>query len=110
MIPMKPIPLTLLVISLTASTNLLAVDTNAVIGGAVGGGAGAAIGSEVGGKEGAIIGSAIGAAVGTAVTASDEEKSSHSTREVIYVEPAPAYRHVPPGHAKHWHKHKHKYR
>jgi hypothetical protein len=41
-----------------------AVDSNAVLGGAVGGAVGAAIGSAVGGREGAIIGAGVGGAVG----------------------------------------------
>lgn len=107
---MKRIRLTLLVLMLTPSAHSLAVDSNAVIGGAIGGGAGAAVGSEVAGKEGAIIGSAIGAAVGTAVIASDDEKTPAPAKRIDYVEPAPTYQHIPPGHAKHWSKHKHKYR
>jgi hypothetical protein len=91
----------------------LAVDTDAVLGGAIGGGIGAAVGSEVGGREGAIAGSAVGAAVGTAVATKD---NGHKQDErVIYVEdyqrhgpPGHAYGHrIPPGHAKHKNKHKH---
>ena len=84
-----------------------------VVGGAVGGGVGAAVGSEVGGRGGAIVGSAVGAAVGTAVLAEDGN-SAEPTEPVRVQAPAhhapPSYQHIPPGHAKHWHKHKHKYR
>ena len=90
----------------------LAVDSDAVLGGAVGGGVGAAVGSEVGGKEGAIVGSAVGAAIGTAVMADDDD---HHT-DNVQVEVVPASSHpggppphaygTPPGHAKHGKKHK----
>jgi uncharacterized protein YcfJ len=103
----------ILSISLLASMPALAVDTDAVLGGAIGGGIGAAVGSEVGGREGAIAGSAVGAAVGTAVATKDSEHKQDKT--VIYVEephhhspPGHAYGHrVPPGHAKKKHKRKH---
>ena len=104
----------ILFFSLLASMPALALDTDAVLGGAIGGGIGAAVGSEVGGREGAIAGSAVGAAVGTAVATKDNRHKQDNT--VIYVEdsrsngpPGRAYGHrVPPGHAKHKHKHKHK--
>jgi hypothetical protein len=103
----------ILSISLLIGTPVLAVDTDAVLGGAIGGGIGAAVGSEVGGREGAIAGRAVGAAVGTAVATKDSEHKQDNT--VIYVEdshhhepPGHAYGHrVPPGHAKHKHKRKH---
>lgn len=112
---------------LAPATAVFAVDTDAVIGGAVGGGVGAAVGSEVGGKTGAVVGGAVGAAVGTAVMTNDDEKSSSSRTPVIHVNPSPKpeeiyaelppppkviyvqdrhYKRVPPGHAKHWKKHK----
>lgn len=72
---------------------------DAAIGGALGGAAGAAIGHEVGGRDGAIIGGAIGGAAGAAVTTSDEPRKTVVIHE---------HRRVPPGHAKH--KHKHGYR
>ena len=113
---MKTIYATLLSVSMLASASAFAVDSDAVLGGAVGGGIGAAVGSEVGGRDGAILGGALGAAVGTAIATDDSNR--HAPREkVIYVEhehdhrhspPGHAYGHgVPPGHAKHK---KHKYR
>jgi hypothetical protein len=90
----------------------LAVDSDAVIGGAIGGGVGAAVGSEVGGKEGAIVGSAVGAALGTAVMANEDDNHAES----VHVEVAPVSSHpggppphaysTPPGHAKHGKKQK----
>jgi hypothetical protein len=89
-----------------------AVDSEAVIGGAVGGGVGAAVGSEVGGKDGAIVGSAIGAAIGTAVAADDQDNDSREHYHSIETNspsaggpPPHAYR-TPPGHAKHGKKHR----
>lgn len=95
---------------LTLPATTLAVDTDAVIGGAVGGAVGAAVGSELGGREGAIAGSAAGAAIGTAVaTDGDGHESDRVRIEADHRErggpPAHAYR-TPPGHAKHK-KHKH---
>jgi len=103
----------ILSISLLASMPALAVDTDAVLGGAIGGGIGAAVGSEVGGREGAIIGGAVGGGVGAAIGTNDDGHKQEKT--VIYVEqprqdgpPGHAYGHrIPPGHAKHKHKHKH---
>ena len=103
----------ILSISLLASVPALAVDTDAVLGGAIGGGIGAAVGSEVGGREGAIIGGAVGGGVGAAIATNDDGHEHEKT--VIYVEqprqngpPGRAYGHrIPPGHAKHKHKHKH---
>lgn len=112
---MKRMQVLLFTLSMLPGVSALAIDTDAVLGGAIGGGVGAAVGSEVGGREGAIAGGAIGAAVGTAVaTSGDRDDSGHDTRnrEVIYVEephrhtpPGHAYGHtVPPGHAKHKNK------
>jgi len=103
----------ILSISLLTSMPALAVDTDAVLGGAIGGGIGAAVGSEVGGREGAIIGGAVGGGVGAAIATNDDGHEHEKT--VIYVEqprqngpPGRAYGHrIPPGHAKHKHKHKH---
>lgn len=117
---------------LAPATAAFAVDTDAVIGGAVGGGLGAAVGSEVGGKAGAVVGAGVGAAVGTAVMANDDDRESRRRtrtnhvqplpqREVVYVEALPPppriihvyeprYGRIPLGHAKHWKKHKNKYR
>lgn len=104
----------ILSISLLTSMPALAVDTDAVLGGAIGGGIGAAVGSEVGGREGAIAGGAVGAAVGAAIATNDDGDKQDTT--VVYVEkenqheapPGHAYGHrTPPGHAKHKKKHKH---
>jgi outer membrane lipoprotein SlyB len=118
---MKQLAVIFLSLALVPIVPVRAVDSDAVLGGAVGGGLGAAIGSEVGGREGAIAGGAIGAAVGTAIATKDDE---HETRErviyrdrVIYVDdghhhgpPGHAHGHrIPPGHAKHRHRHKHKH-
>jgi uncharacterized protein YcfJ len=103
----------ILSISLLASVPALAVDTDAVLGGAIGGGIGAAVGSEVGGREGAIAGSAVGAAVGTAVATKDNghkqgERGINVEDSHRHGPPGHAYGHrIPPGHAKHKHKHKH---
>lgn len=107
---MKKIPAILFSLGLLSATPALAVDGDAVLGGAIGGGLGAAVGSEVGGRNGAIAGGAIGAAVGVAVATDGE---GHGGQRVVHIEdghshggpPAHAYR-VPPGHAKHKHKHK----
>ena len=64
---MKRVQAAILALSLFQCTTLLAVDSDAVLGGAIGGGVGAAIGSEIGGREGAIVGGGVGAAVGTAI-------------------------------------------
>lgn len=93
-----------------------AVDTDAVIGGALGGAAGAAVGSELGGRNGAIAGGAVGAAIGTAIATDGDGSSDHDDahRGGMYYgtddghdhrgPPAHAYR-VPPGHAKHGKRH-----
>ncbi len=112
---MKRVCLTLCAMVSIWPVSLLAVDTGAVVGGAVGGGVGAAVGSEVGGRGGAIVGSAIGAAAGTAILAEDSKNAKpaepvHVQTPAYHAPPGPSYQHIPPGHAKHWHKHKHKYR
>jgi hypothetical protein len=115
---MMRLPAILFTLCSLASVPALAVDTDAVLGGAVGGGIGAAVGSEVGGREGAIVGGAVGAAVGTAIATKDREHNEQNTgKTVVYREepgrngpPGHAYGHrVPPGHAKHKHKHKHRH-
>ncbi len=81
-----------------------ALDTDAVVGGALGGAAGAAVGSAVGGRDGAIIGAGIGGAAGAAVTTSGREKRV-VRREVVYED---RYRHdngLHRGHYKHKHHH-----
>ena len=60
-----------------------AVDTNAVIGGALGGGTGAAVGSAIGGRDGAIIGGAIGGAAGAAIATSGSKETKVVTKEVV---------------------------
>jgi outer membrane lipoprotein SlyB len=110
---------------LVSSTSALAVDTDAVIGGAIGGGVGAAVGSEVGGRKGAIVGGAVGAAVGTAIATEGQDErprekvvyveDNEPEEKVIYVKeyrrvpPGHLYRHMPPGHAKHLRRHRHRY-
>jgi len=118
---MKRLPALLLSFSMCSGTAALAADVDAMIGGAIGGGIGAAVGSEVGGRDGAIAGAAIGGAVGAAVATDgndghDRHDHSRSDKTVVYVEessrggpPGHAYGHrVPPGHAKHKNKHKHR--
>lgn len=106
---MKRISLILVSLGLLASTPVLAVDGDAVLGGAIGGGLGAAVGSEIGGRNGAIAGGAIGAAVGVAVATDGDDHGGGG--HVVHIEeghshggpPAHAYR-APPGHVKHKHK------
>jgi outer membrane lipoprotein SlyB len=63
----------------------LAIDGEAVLGGAIGGGTGAAIGSAVGGRDGAIIGGAIGGAAGAGIATSGREPTRyrHKTHQVV---------------------------
>ena len=101
---------TLLVATL-ASLGLIstahALDTDAVVGGALGGAAGAAVGSAVGGREGAVIGAGLGGAAGAATATQDRPK--RVKKEVVYVEEHHDHGlHL--GHHKHKHKHKHKHR
>ena len=67
----------------TFATSAFAVDTNAVIGGALGGGTGAAVGSAIGGRDGAIIGGALGGAAGAAIATSGSKETKVVTKEVI---------------------------
>ena len=62
---------------------VIAVDKNAVIGGALGGGTGAAVGSAIGGRDGAIIGGAIGGAAGAAIATSGSKDTKVVTKEVV---------------------------
>ncbi|MEO1765883.1 glycine zipper domain-containing protein [Thiobacter aerophilum] len=81
-----------------------ALDTDAVVGGALGGAAGAAVGSAVGGREGAVIGAGLGGAAGAAIATQDRPK--RVKKEVVYVEK----RHdngLHLGHYKHKRKHRH---
>lgn len=109
---MKRMLFSLLALGALSSTPALAVDGDAILGGAIGGGVGAAVGSEIGGRNGAIAGGAIGAAVGVAVATDDNDHAEKS--RVIYVEEQ-RHRHgphgrawgyyAPPGHTKHKHHH-----
>lgn len=74
------------VLGMGLATPALAVDSGAVVGGAIGGGTGAAVGSAIGGKEGAIVGGAIGGAVGAAIGSND---STVVVREVEVRRPGP---------------------
>ena len=62
------------------ATPVFAVDTNAVIGGALGGGTGAAVGSAIGGRDGALIGGALGGAAGAAIATSGSKETKVVTR------------------------------
>ena len=64
---MKQTVLAALLVSSALAVPAYAVDTDAVVGGALGGAAGAAVGSAVGGREGAVVGAGIGGAAGAAV-------------------------------------------
>ncbi|MHB8167837.1 MAG: hypothetical protein ACYDDT_13870 [Sulfuricella sp.] len=91
-----------------SATTAKAMDSDAILGGALGGGAGAAIGSAVGGRDGAIIGSAVGGAAGVAVATSDRRRGTVRMRkEVVYLHDDDDYhdngRHL--GHYKYKHKH-----
>ena len=109
----KKLSISLLTCSLFVTGTASAVDAGAILGGAIGGGVGAAVGSEIGGREGAIVGGAVGGGVGAAIATNDKGDTKEKT--VVYVEgptqygpPGHAYGHrIPPGHAKHRHKHKH---
>jgi uncharacterized protein YcfJ len=81
---MKRIPVLLACTLFLPTVPALAVDGQAVLGGALGGGLGAAVGSELGGRNGAIAGGAIGAAVGVAV--STDHDGHAAEQRVIYVE------------------------
>ena len=99
----------IIVVVLSFSGPLLAVDTGAVVGGAIGGGTGAAIGSEIGGKEGAIIGGAIGGGVGAAIGSSDDSETVIVKEKVVIHEVHTDHAGHPPGHSrgkkKGWKKH-----
>lgn len=114
-----------LTFTLLTALPALAVDTDAVLGGAIGGGVGAAVGSEIGGREGAVVGGALGAAVGTAIATDKDDgveeklvyERAHEPEEKVivvkeyhHVPPGHVYRHVPPGHLKHKHKRKHRHK
>ena len=73
---MKRLKVAIFTLSLLPCAPAIAVDGDAVLGGAIGGGVGAAVGSEVGGREGAIVGGGLGAAIGTAIATDGKEKDS----------------------------------
>lgn len=104
---MKILMLLAMGVLVVSATTAKAMDSDAILGGALGGGAGAAIGSAVGGRDGAIIGSAVGGAAGAAVATSDRRRESVMVRkEVIYVDDHDHHdngRHL--GHYKNKHKH-----
>jgi outer membrane lipoprotein SlyB len=103
---MKRTLLTVLLLSSAGLTPAFALDTDAVVGGALGGAAGAAVGSAVEGREGAVIGAGLGGAAGAAIATKDQPK--RVKKEVIYVE-EPHDRGLHLGHHKHKHKHKHRH-
>ena len=79
---MKVLMLLAMGVLVISATTAKAVDSDAIIGGAIGGGAGAAVGSAVGGRNGAIIGGAIGGGAGAAVATSGRRERE---REVVVV-------------------------
>jgi outer membrane lipoprotein SlyB len=84
---MKVLMLLAMGVLVVAATTAKAMDSDAILGGALGGGAGAAIGSAVGGRDGAIIGGAVGGAAGVAVATSDRRRETVRVRkEIIYVQ------------------------
>jgi len=86
---MKVLMLLVMGVLVVSATTAKAMDSEAILGGALGGGAGAAIGSAVGGHDGAIIGGAIGGAAGVAVATSDRRRETVRVRkEVVYVQNA----------------------
>ncbi|GAB6050840.1 hypothetical protein JCM16106_16890 [Hydrogenophilus islandicus] len=100
---MKRTVLTAVFFSTVGLTQAFALDTDAVVGGALGGAAGAVVGSALGGREGAVIGAGLGGATGAAIATKDQPRRVR--REVIYVEPHDRGLHL--GHRKHRHKHHH---
>lgn len=105
---MKILMLVAMGIMVVAASMAKAVDSDAILGGALGGGAGAAIGSALGGRDGAIIGGAVGGATGVAVATSDRKREPVRVRnEVVYVQDDHDHhdngRHL--GHNKHKNKH-----
>jgi outer membrane lipoprotein SlyB len=98
---MKVLMLLAMGVLAVSATTAKAVDSDAIIGGAIGGGAGAAVGSAVGGRNGAIIGGAIGGGAGAAVAT-----SGRRDRDVVVVRERERHdngRHL--GHYKNKHKH-----
>lgn len=85
------------VLGVSLSGPVLAVDSGAVVGGAIGGGAGAAVGSAIGGRDGAIIGGAIGGATGAAIGSSPTKTEKVVVRETVVIREIDG---GPPGHRK----------
>jgi outer membrane lipoprotein SlyB len=83
---MKILMLLIMGVLVVSATTAKAVDSDAILGGAIGGGAGAAIGSAVGGRNGAILGGAVGGAAGVAVATSDRKQTVGVRKEVVYVD------------------------
>jgi outer membrane lipoprotein SlyB len=83
---MKILMLLIMGVLVVSATTAKAVDSDAILGGAIGGGAGAAIGSAVGGRNGAILGGAVGGAAGVAVATSDRKQTVRVRKEVVYVD------------------------
>lgn len=101
---MKRTLLTALLMASGLLSTAHALDTDAVVGGALGGAAGAAVGSAVGGREGAVIGAGLGGAAGAAIATQDRPK--RVKKEVVYVEEHHDHG-LHRGHYKFKHKHKH---
>jgi len=102
---MKRTLLAVLIASSAVALPASAIDTDAVVGGALGGAAGAAVGSAVGGREGAIVGAGLGGAAGAAIATSDQPKSK---TKVIHVHDQHDNG-LHKGHYKNKHKHKHRH-
>jgi len=105
---MKVLMLLVMGVLVVSATTAKAMDSDAILGGALGGGAGAAIGSAMGGRDGAMIGSAVGGAAGVAMATSDRRRANVRVRkEIIYVQDDHDHhdngRHL--GHYKDKHKH-----
>jgi len=84
---MKVLMLLAMGVLVVSATTAKAMDSEAILGGALGGGAGAAIGSAMGGRNGAMIGSAVGGAAGVAVATSDRRRENiRARKEVVYVQ------------------------
>lgn len=84
---MKILMLVVMGVLVVAASTAKAMDSDAILGGALGGGAGAALGSAMGGRDGAIIGGAVGGAAGVAVATSDRRRETVRVRkEVVYVD------------------------
>ena len=84
---MKILMLVVMGVLVVAASTAKAMDSDAILGGALGGGAGAALGSAMGGRDGAIIGGAVGGAAGVAVATSDRRRETVRVRkDVVYVD------------------------